>query len=92
MVVIEEENPPQRSKTISIADMITNIFEAITPLQRLRAEVEEEKKKIIGDDWDYHCRLPSHSTQIKVMGTVARDISSYFIRVCIIIILFLFYN
>lgn len=87
MVVIEDDTAlPHRSKTTSIAEMITNIFEAITPLQKLRAEVEAEKKKYIGDDWDSHCRLPSHSTHMKVMGIVARDISSYFIRVIIFII------
>jgi hypothetical protein len=76
MEVIEERAP--RSKTVSIADMITNIF---SPLQFLKLEAENLQKKTPEDDWDIHCRIPSHSTQMRVMGLAARDTSSYFLRV-----------
>jgi hypothetical protein len=77
MVVVED--PASRSKTVSIADMITNIF---SPLQFLKLDAENQSKISEGDTWDHHCRLPSHSTHVKVTGLAARDISSYFIRVC----------
>jgi hypothetical protein len=77
MVVVED--PAPRFKTASIADMITNIF---SPLQFLKMDSENHPKTSEGDAWDHHCRLPSHATHMKVMGLAARDISSYFIRVC----------
>lgn len=75
------EDPPPRTKTTSIADVFTNIFENISPLQFLKLDQNEPQKKVVIDDWDHHCRLPSYATHMRVMGLVSRDISSYFIRV-----------
>lgn len=79
MVVVED--PPSRSKTVSIADMITNIFENISPLQFLKLDQNSQQGTTQVDDWEHHCRLPFHATHTRILGISARDLSSYFVRV-----------